>query len=329
CYMATFLLVLLLQDASVRFIDLVGLGMGLGASFFVIGMHMQALDNTQNHGRDRFLYIGNLLNSLAGMVGPLVAGYLIQRFAGLRGYYFVFGLTVFWFVLATYVSFQLKGKPVSTRSHLWEVWRRPSREWRGMYWVTVGSGFVEGTYQTFLVTMMSFSILKSELGIGGFATFAGVIGLLANGVLAKMSRPERRLAIYSTGAVLLCASSVWIAAVPTFWVLVAYTVLSTLGMNLISTTFYAWTYASIEKDPEYANRRLDYIVVREIPLGVGRSAGIFFFLAMQWTVGVGASLGVTFALFGSVFMLMIPLVARIWRGERSSVKREEANVFEC
>ncbi|MGB8955918.1 MAG: MFS transporter [Tumebacillaceae bacterium] len=316
CFLATYALVLLYQERSADHIFEIGLGMGLGASFFAIGMHMGMLDSTRDRGRDRFLYVSNLLNSVSGMLAPLLSGFLIDRFAGMKGYYFVFSITLVWFLISIVFSLKLKGKQVAKESHLLEVWKNPTREWRGMYWITMGSGFVEGTYLTFLITMMGYSILQSELSLGGIATFAAVISMLTSLVLARISKPENRLPVYSTGAVLLCASSLWIAVHPTFLSLVAYTIVSTVGLNLINTTFNAWTYASIEKDPDYAARRLDYVVVREIPLGVGRTIGIVFFLALQAYVAQNV-LAVSFAAFGAVYLLMIPLLKRIWSEKRA------------
>jgi YQGE family putative transporter len=321
-FIVTFGLVLFYKENTVQHIYEIGFFMGLGASFFAIGMHMQTLDSTKDGGRDRFLYLGNLLNSIGGMIAPLLAGFLIERYIGMKGYYLVFSITLVWFILASLISLQLKGKQVSRESHFLKVWRNPSREWRGMYWATMGAGVVEGTYGTFLVTMMTYSILQSELTLGGFATFAALVGLLTSLVLAKVSKPQLRFKIYTVGALFLSVSSFLISIQPEFTFLVIYTVVSTVGMNLISTTFNAWTYASIEKDPDYENRRLDYIVIREIPLGFGRIVGVLFFLLLQAYFDETKILPVSFAVFGSVYVLMTPFLKKIWM-ERDGAKRDQ------
>jgi MFS family permease len=320
CFIVTYALVLYLKELSGDFIWLIGFGIGLGSSFFAIGMHMQALDSTRDAGRDRFLYLSNLLNSLAGIAAPLVSGFLIDRFTGMTGYYFVFSTTLVWYLLAVLVSMRIKGKFIAKESQLWNVWKKPSREWRGMYWITMGSGFVEGVYQTFLITMMGYAIVQNELSLGGIATFAAVVSVLTSLVLSKVSKPEYRFRIYALGALLVCASSVWLSLQMVFAALVVYTVLSNVGMNLISTSFYAWTYASFEKDPEYEARRLDYVVIREIPLGVGRSIGLVVFLLLQYYVQ-GSVLAVSFAVFGSVFVLIIFPLLRSFGTEKKKTPR--------
>ncbi|KEO84977.1 hypothetical protein EL26_02980 [Tumebacillus flagellatus] len=283
---------------------------------------MQTLDSTRDAGRDRFLYLSNLLNSVAGIAAPLVSGFLIDRFNEMTGYYFVFSVSLVWYLLAVLVSMKIRGQFVAKESHLLEVWKRPTREWRGMYWITIGSGFVEGVYGTFLITMMGYAILKNELSLGGITTFAAVISMLTSFVLSKVSKPEYRLRIYFIGALLMCVSSIWLSLQMVFVALVIYTVLSNVGMNLITQSFYAWTYASFEKDPQYAARRLDYVVIREIPLGVGRTIGLVVFLILQYYVQ-GNVLAVSFAVFGSVFILMVPLLRSIWMEKKKAPRPAE------
>src|SRR3569833_2506472 len=106
CFLATYALVLLLQERSADHIFVFGLGLGLGASFFAIGMHMGMLDSTRDRGRDCFLFVSNLLNSVSGMLAPLLSGFLIDRFTGMTGYYFVFSITLIWFLIAIVFSMQ-------------------------------------------------------------------------------------------------------------------------------------------------------------------------------------------------------------------------------
>jgi MFS transporter, YQGE family, putative transporter len=72
-------------------------------------------------------------------------------------------------------------------------------------------------------------------------------------------------------------------------------------------------YEAIEKDPEYKVKRLDYIIIREIPLGVGRIIGVFLFLAMKKYFDFDLLLPVSFSLFPIIYVLMIPSLYVIWR----------------
>jgi flagellar biosynthesis protein FlhB len=87
-------------------------------------------------------------------------------------------------------------------------------------------------------------------------------------VLAKFSNQKYRLAIFAIGSVSIFLSSVLLSALPVFISLVIFGIVSPVAMNMITTSMNAMIYESIEKDPQYKEKRLVYIIIREIPLGV-------------------------------------------------------------
>lgn len=308
---------LIVKEDAVNHVFLLGTLIGLATSFFVIGQHMQIFNVTQNRNRDRFLYILSFLTNGVGMLAPIISGFTISRFIGMKGYYIVFTISFISFLLTALVSLKIKGKKLPAKSHFKDVWRNPTREWRGMYWISMVTSMVEGTYSSFLVTIMTFSILKDELSLGGYNTFAALIGLMTSLWLAKISGPHLRMKIFSIGSFLVAIASIGLSVNPTVLTLAMYAILSVVGLNLINTTLNAWMYASIEFDKKFEERRLDYIVVREIPLGIGRMMGIGLFFLMNAIFDGELVLPISFALFGSVFVFLIPALQRIWKVDQT------------
>ncbi|MFX3625104.1 MAG: MFS transporter [Ectobacillus sp.] len=300
------------REDTVNHIIEYGILMGLGSSFFLVGQHMQAMDSAEDEKRDRFLYTLNFLTSCTGLIGPVLSGFIIEKYSGMSGYYVVFGMAFIAFLLTILTSLKIKGSKIPKRSYFKEVWRNPSREWRWMYWISIGTSIVEGTYMSFLVSVMTFSILQNELSLGGYNMFAALMAILSSLVLARISRSEWRLKIYTWGAALLSISSILLSLYPSFWMLAGYAVLSAVSLNLINTTLHVWMYASIEADPHYRERRLDYVIIREIPLGIGRSIGVALFFLLQAYFTAEKILPISFALFGSVFLLLVPSLNKIW-----------------
>lgn len=310
---------LYIREDAVNHVYLLGTLIGLGTSFFVIGQHMQIFNVTKDRNRDRFLYILSFLSNGVGMLAPMISGFTISRFEGMSGYYIVFSISFVSFLITALVSLKIKGKKLPKKSSFFEVWKNPTREWRGMYWVSMATSMVEGTYSSFLVTIMTFSILQSELSFGGYNTFAALMGLLTSLWLAKISRPELRMKVFTVGAFLVSLSSIALSVAPTFITLVLYAVLSVVGLNLINTTLNAWMYASIEYDKKFEERRLDYIIVREIPLGLGRMIGIGLFFIMSAFFTDENILPISFALFGSVYIFLIPALRKIWHEQQAKI----------
>jgi MFS transporter, YQGE family, putative transporter len=312
-YLITYLIMLIFHDTLRDHIFLLGMSNGLAMSLYYVGVHMAVLDLTTNDKRDQFLYVQGILLTIGGVVAPLIAGVLISQFQGMVGYYVVFIATCVFFFISFLVSLKVKGSSVTTKSHFWDVIKRPSPEWMKMYKVMFADGIVSGVYSTFLITMITFKVAGGELSLGVYNTAAEIIAIVAFYVLAKFSNPKYRLAIFAIGSISVFLSSVLLSVLPVLFSLVVFGIVSPVAMNMITTSMNAMIYESIEKDPLYKERRLDYIIIREIPLGVGRIIGVFLFLAMRKYFDFEQLLPVSFSLFPIVYVIMIPALYFIWK----------------
>lgn len=77
-FVLSYAVILWLREDCARHVVLLGAMLGLAVSFFVIGQHMQFLENAQDAQRDRFLYAANIITSFAAIVAPLLAGVVIS-----------------------------------------------------------------------------------------------------------------------------------------------------------------------------------------------------------------------------------------------------------
>ncbi|MDP4106268.1 MAG: MFS transporter [Bacillota bacterium] len=312
-YLITYLIMLIFHQTLSEHIFLLGVVNGLAMSLYYVGMHMAVLDLTTNEKRDQFLYVQGILFTVGGMVAPLLSGIIISQLNGMTGYYVVFGATCVFFILAFFVSLRVKVKPVASNSFFWEVVKHPSAEWRKMYKVMFADGIVSGVYTTFLITMMTFKVAGGEFSLGVFNTAAQIVSMLAFYALAKYSIPDYRIRIFTIGAVGILLGSILISAFPVIVTLVLFAIIQPVSMNMISTSMNAMIYASIEKDPQYKDKRLDYIIIREIPLGIGRIIGVAMFLAMGQYFDIEKLLPVSFSFFPLVYIVMIPSLYFIWK----------------
>ncbi|PWT99401.1 MAG: hypothetical protein C5B52_10695 [Bacteroidetes bacterium] len=313
CYLITYLIMLIFHQTLSEHIFLLGVVNGLAMSLYYVGMHMAVLDLTTNDKRDQFLYVQGILFTVGGMVAPLLSGIIISQLEGMVGYYVVFIATCVFFILAFFVSLRVKVRPVASKSFFWEVVKHPSAEWRKMYKVMFADGIVSGVYTTFLITMMTFKVAGGEFSLGVFNTAAEIISMLAFYALAKYSIPDYRIRIFAIGSVGILLGSVLISTFPMIVTLVLFAIIQPVSMNMISTSMNAMIYASIEKDPQYKEKRLDYIIIREIPLGIGRIIGVAMFLAMRQYFDIEKLLPVSFSIFPLVYMVMIPSLYFIWK----------------
>lgn len=324
-YLITYLIMLFFHDTLDEHIMLLGISNGLAMSLYYVGMHMAVLDLTTNDKRDQFLYIQGILFTIGGVIAPLLSGLLISSFAGMIGYYVVFMATCVFLFIAFIVSLRVKGNPVTTKSHFWEVIKNPSPEWKKMYSIMFADGIVSGAFTTFLITMMTFKVAGGELNLGLYNTGAQIMSIVAFYMLAKYSKAKDRITVFAIGSVTILLSSVLISAYPIFISLVIFGILSPIAMNMISTSMNAMIYESIERDPDYKEKRLDYIIIREIPLGVGRIIGVVLFLTMRKYFDLEALLPISFSIFPIVYVIMIPTLYFIWKKPNGNMKAGTTN----
>jgi len=316
-YLITYLIMLVFHDTLSEQIVLLGAANGMAMSLYYVGVHMAVLDLTTNDKRDQFLYIEGILLTISGIIAPLLAGIIISRFNGMTGYFIVFFLTCLFLVFAFITSLKIKGNPVTSKSYLWEVIRRPSREWKRMYPVMFADGIVSGAYTTFLITMMTFKVAGGEMELGIYNTAVEVVAILAFYMLAKFSKPSYRILLFAIGSISILLSSVLLSVFPVLFSLLIFGLLSPIAMTMISTSMNAMIYSSIESDEQYKEKRLDYIIIREIPLGVGRIIGVFIFLAMQVYYDIDKLLTVSFSFFPIVYVIMVPFLYSVWKTKKS------------
>lgn len=324
-YLITYLIMLFFHDTLDEHIMLLGISNGLAMSLYYVGMHMAVLDLTTNDKRDQFLYIQGILFTIGGVIAPLLSGLLISSFAGMIGYYVVFMATCVFLFIAFIVSLRVKGNPVTTKSHFWEVIKNPSPEWKKMYSIMFADGIVSGAFTTFLITMMTFKVAGGELNLGLYNTGAQIMSIVAFYMLAKYSKAKDRITVFAIGSVTILLSSVLISVYPIFISLVIFGILSPIAMNMIGTSMNAMIYESIERDPDYKEKRLDYIIIREIPLGVGRIIGVVLFLAMRKYFDLEALLPISFSIFPIVYVIMIPTLYFIWKKPNGNMKAGTTN----
>lgn len=312
-YLITYLIMLIFHNTLSDHIILLGFSNGFAMSLYYVGMHMAVLDLTTNDKRDQFLYVQGTIFTIGGVITPLLSGIIISQFEGMIGYYVIFIGTCVFFFISFLTSLKVKGNPIASKSYFWDVIKKPSREWKKMYKVMFADGVIGGVYGSFLITMITFKIAGGELNLGVYNTGAQIVAVATFYVLAKFSNPKSRHAIFAIGSISLFLSSVLLSTLPVLISLVIFGIISPVAMNMIGTSLNAMIYEAIEKDPEYKKKRLDYIIIREIPLGVGRMVGVFLFLTMRKYFDIEQLLPISFSLFPIVYVIMIPSLYFIWR----------------
>ncbi|WP_028778358.1 MFS transporter [Shimazuella kribbensis] len=277
-YAISYGLILLIQNQAIEVYAVIAIMMGLAESLWSVGTHIVTMDAVGNQLRDRFSHIENLLASFSAVMGPLIAGFVIGMVGGLIGYLTVFTLSFFFFVLAIISSFWVPYISYHGRSNLLSAFTYPLKSWHLFLSATFIWGMVNGLMKTFLITLVIYFLVPSEGWVGFFYMIMSLMTVVASFYYAKQINPKNRNFYYLFACIGLLITSSMLYWETTIFILVVYIVVLGLLSPALDIPMETVMYEVIDQATSKADRRLDFIVVREIPFGIGRMAGLLLFL---------------------------------------------------
>lgn len=100
-----FLTVLILGTSAAKYYILLGSILGVGYGFYWLAFNVLTFEITEPETRDFFNGFLGVLQSVAGMIGPLLAGFIIAKMAANTGYTIIFLSSFILFIGAIVLSF--------------------------------------------------------------------------------------------------------------------------------------------------------------------------------------------------------------------------------
>ena len=98
-----YLSVLMLGREAVRYVTLLGSFMGIGAGFFWLAYNLLYFEITERDNRDIYNGVNGLLVSAAGIIAPMLSGWIIKQVDQFTGYRIIFSISLGIFVMAVLV----------------------------------------------------------------------------------------------------------------------------------------------------------------------------------------------------------------------------------
>jgi MFS transporter, YQGE family, putative transporter len=290
-----YLMVLLWREGSVNHPGLLGVLSGLGMGFYYLGQHALTLEMTDSKNRDYFFSVQLFLSSIVRVVAPALSGWIIAFFQWKQlqlseayasmGYYLVFGLTLAIYLALIYKSSRLQ---VSRRTESFQLWKvithEGNREWNrlmGGYFIL---GLRSGVFW-FVVLLLVYQISRNEGVVGVYNMLSNLLAVLTAYFCTRWARADNRgRGLWISSWLIFLAGILvsWRIDTFTLWV---FAVLNSIGVTWFLIGFSSLSFEAIEKAVDSKKRNLEYLVIREIPLGAGRLAGLFFLLWCQGRFG--------------------------------------------
>ncbi|MFT8320378.1 MAG: MFS transporter [Bacillus sp. (in: firmicutes)] len=273
-----YLSVLLIGDKASSYLILLGCLLGIGYGFYWLAFNVLTFEVTEPETRDFFNGFLGVLTSVGGMIGPILAGYIISALSKSSGYMVVFGISLGLFSLAVVLSFFLKRRPASGQFLFRRIIeeRKNSQNWRLITKAHFFQGLREGTF-AFVITVFVFIATGSEMALGKFGLINSGISFVAYYIVSRTIKNGNRNKAILTGGILLFLSMFIIIFDFSYTKLLIYAGVIAIAYPLILIPYTSLTFDVIGRSWNAREMRIEYIVVREMFLNLGRLFSILVF----------------------------------------------------
>ncbi len=279
-YLLYYLIILLLNQKVTDYLILIGIVRGVAMGLYFFGYHILTIDFTSTHNRDSFYGTTSLLSGIASIVAPSLAGFIIIKFAGFRGYYTVFICSMLIFVTAAvmsgaFASGSLIKKPYKIRDLIFAGNRKWRRTMMAYFFITA-----KDTIMALLIGVLIYKSTGSEFTLGKYATFVSIIAIAASYIVGKISKPETRGSHMLAGAVLYFLASFLLVYKIEFITLLIFGMITAVTDRLIGIPMSAYSMDLISNDANAQERKMEYIVARDVPVAAGRITILLLFILL-------------------------------------------------
>ncbi|MFD2446073.1 MFS transporter [Bacillus sp. CGMCC 1.16607] len=274
-----YLLVLWIGENASSFLILLGSVLGIGYGFYWLAFNVLTFEITEPETRDFFNGFLGILSSAGGMIGPIVAGFVISKLERFTGYTIVFGISLALFTLAVFFSFSLKRRSAVGKFSFVRIIkeRKHNKNWRLITDAHFFQGLREGTF-LFVISVLVFISTGSELALGTYGLLNSGIAFIAYYAASRFIKKEYRKKSIFIGGCLLYIAIFLIAFDVTFLKLLIYASVIAIAYPILLVPYMSMTYDIIGSGWKASEMRIEYIVVRELFLNLGRAVSVISFI---------------------------------------------------
>lgn len=272
--------VLLLGASAFRFIWLLGIINGLAVGLFWLAYNVVYFEATDASTRDRFNGLAGVVGSMVGIVVPWCSGLLLSHMAGDRGYRTIFMISLAIFVGGVLFSFLLRNR--KTDGHY--EWRMPLRTlrssstpWRRVFGALAAQGLRESVFGV-MIGLLVYIQTGSELKLGNYVLITSAVAFVSFFAAGKWLKPRWRRTGMLFGSILITAVILALFFGVNYTTLLIFGIGVALFYPLYLIPITSSVFDLIGQDEESASRRVEFVVLRELGLNVGRITGMIVFM---------------------------------------------------
>jgi MFS transporter, YQGE family, putative transporter len=318
-----FITVLLVGSRAHNYLILLGALLGIGYGFYWLAFNVLTFEITEPETRDFFNGFFGVLTSMAGMIGPIVAGYIISSLANAKGYTLIFSISLSLFVISVVFSFFLKRRSAKGNYLFLRILKERSynKNWRLITNAHFFQGLREGTF-VFVISVLVYITSKSELALGKFGFVNSLTSFIAYYIVSRLMKRKYRKTAILCGGLLLYGAIFLIVFQVSYPRLILYAITIAIAYPLLLVPYSSLTFDVIGRSWKSAEMRIEYIVVRELFLNGGRIVSILAFLTAITFFDEKTGIPILMLILGTGHLIIYLFVRHIRLDDRGKDKEK-------
>ncbi len=307
-------IMMMLNSIDIVGISVSGLVMGGSYGFFWSNRDFLSLSSTDNSNRNYYFSMETFFYTITFIIIPAIAGYFIAsgeefgwypaKVAYITLTVVVFGLTIFSSVIVH------RGNFVNPKNERF-VFFKFHKDWN---WMLLLGGF-KGIAQAaifFFPVLLILSFVGKEGSLGGLVAIGSAITALVLYLIARFSKPEHRIYVFSFGLVVFLigglVNSIFFSAIG----VVIYQICNSLSRPLLDAAYYPIQLGVIDHISALEKRnKFAYIFNHEAGLFVGRMIGCLLFLIASKYASPEFALRYVLVIIALIQALSIPVAKKL------------------
>lgn len=272
-----YLFVLLVREKITDYLIISGIIYGIAMGFYWFGYHILTIDYTETGKREKFYSTTSIIASILSMLGPLISGFIIHLLPDLKGYYVIFAISSFLILSSVVIVSPLKSRPILKPYKIEDLIFTKNKKWLK---TMIGYFFISGkdAISMFLISILVIRATGSEFTFGKLAFFIALVSITTSYLVGKYSKPYTRSKYVITGATLYFLIAFILIYKINFHTLIIYSILSSISEILVRIPFSAYAMDLISLDANINERKMEYIVARDVPIAIGRITTLVIFM---------------------------------------------------
>lgn len=307
-----YLMVLAFGNNASTYLLLLGGLLGVGYGFYWLAFNVLTFEITEPETRDFFNGFFGILTSLTGMVGPILAGWIISSLQGFTGYTVIFGISLGLFVGAVLLSLLIKRRPAHGTYAFKRILqeRKNNHNWKNILHASFFQGLREGSF-VFTISVWVFITTNSELALGTFGLVNSAVAFVFYFLATKFIKQKHRMKAILLGGLLLYGGIFLVIIDLSFQRLIIYAIVIAIAYPILLVPYNSLIYDVIGKSWKAAEMRIEYIVVRELYLNAGRTVSILLFLTFVTIFSEERGIPILLTIIGAGHLIIYFFVKQI------------------